>query len=279
MEQSTPQFPDREQIREENQFLKMKMMLERGAHFGQGPSFDEMPPELENAFLKQIEAIENDFDNGEMITVFEKIGSPTHFKLPAEIADEEFPQCWEELCDYMRGFGIQVLFEEDAVSEKELYRFAIEDLFPYEMEDWSHPGVVCSFIYEMFYPDLEADNINFVKEKCLGVIFSKRQQFWDGFFLRNCTQLNEHKNLSFSEFNILVDRFKLAFDDITINTLDPSTCTILEHDSIVEGYFEIVGVCDQEEITLSGKWKVILGSDEATPFWQINYVELEGIRF
>ena len=51
----------------------MKMMLERGAHFGQGPNFDEMPPELENAFLKQIEAIENDFDNGDRREAFDAL--------------------------------------------------------------------------------------------------------------------------------------------------------------------------------------------------------------
>lgn len=279
MEQTTPPFPNREQLREENEFLKMKMMLERGAQFGHGPGHEELPPELENAFLKQIEEIENVFENGQMITVFEKIGSPNHFKPPAEIPDDEIRQQREELFEYMLGFGIEVDWECESISERELYRFAFEDLFPFEMEDWSHPKVICTFMYEMFYPDLEADNINFVKDNCLRILFTKRQQFFNGFFLRNCIQLNEHKNLSFSEFNILVDRFKLAFDDIWINTLDPSTCTILEDDSVVEGSFEIVGVCNQEEITFSGKWKVIIGCDEASPFWQINYVELEGIRF
>lgn len=279
MEQSMPQFPDREQLREENQFLKMKMMLERGAQFGHGPGQEELAPELENIFLKQIEDIENEFENGKMITVFEKIGSPAHFKLPADIPEDEFSARWEEVATHMLSYGIEVWFNEEKLTEKELYRFAVEDLFPLEIEDWSTPGVICSFIYELFYPDEVENNTSFVKEQCIYKLLSKEQEFFEAVFSKKGIQLNEHKNLSFSEFNILVERFKLAFDEIRINALDHTNCIINEDDSIVEGEFEIVGTSNREELTFTGKWKVMFGSDESTDFWQINYVELEGIRF
>lgn len=279
MEQSTPQFPNRDRIREENEFLKMKLMLERGAQFGHGPGHEEMPPEMEYAFLKQIEEIENDFDNGEMITVYNKIGAPTQFKLPAEIPEDEFPERWEELREFMYSFGIEVCCDVETVPAKELYRFAIEDLFPMEIEDWNNPTTICTFMYELFYPDEVANNTSFVKEQCLYVLLTKGRTFFDGLFSKKGIQLNEHTHLSFAEFNILVERFKLAFDEIRINTLDSTNCIIMEDDCTVEGAFEIVCVSDHEEMVFAGKWKVMFGSDESTDFWQINYVELEGIRF
>lgn len=42
---------EEERLRAENEFLKMKLMLERGAQFGLGENID-LPAETENQFLK-----------------------------------------------------------------------------------------------------------------------------------------------------------------------------------------------------------------------------------
>ena len=53
MEQEYEQLSEKEKLKAENDFLKMKMMLEKGAQFGAGPNSMELPPELENEFLKK----------------------------------------------------------------------------------------------------------------------------------------------------------------------------------------------------------------------------------
>src|SRR4030095_5347224 len=67
-----------EEIRNENEFLKMKLMLERGAVFG--PCDNEaLPAAVENEFLNYIAEFEKQADNPIQTTVFKKIGSPQHF--------------------------------------------------------------------------------------------------------------------------------------------------------------------------------------------------------
>lgn len=62
-----------ERLKAENEFLKMKIMLERGAQFGYGEN-KPLPPEIENEFLKNIVAFEEQFEEHKRIKVFDKIG-------------------------------------------------------------------------------------------------------------------------------------------------------------------------------------------------------------
>ena len=51
---------EEEKLKAENDFLKMKIMLERGATFGGDNS--ELPAEIENAFLNNVMAFEKQFE-------------------------------------------------------------------------------------------------------------------------------------------------------------------------------------------------------------------------
>ena len=65
-------------LKAENEFLKMKMMLEHGAHFSD--SSEEISAEMENDFLRYVMEFEKQYANPSFITVYEKINKPTHFK-------------------------------------------------------------------------------------------------------------------------------------------------------------------------------------------------------
>ena len=56
------QQPSEEQLKAENDFLKMKLMLEKGAEFHTSGDSMELPPEAENMFLKNIMEFERQFD-------------------------------------------------------------------------------------------------------------------------------------------------------------------------------------------------------------------------
>src|SRR5690348_13178639 len=97
-----------EQLRSENEFLKMKLMLERGASFNTGDTKNEIPPEIENKFLNNIIDFESQFDKRKKITVFEKIGRPSHFRPLKEISAEQYEKSWQELSSYLESHNISV---------------------------------------------------------------------------------------------------------------------------------------------------------------------------
>src|SRR5688572_23727469 len=94
----------KQQLEAENHFLKMKLMLERGAIFGKGDTEQLIPPEVENEFLKHIELFESRCGQIEMIKVFDKIGKPDHFKPVDEIPEQEIEEAWNELFDYLSRY-------------------------------------------------------------------------------------------------------------------------------------------------------------------------------
>src|SRR5438046_2031878 len=92
---------EEEKLKMENDFLKMKMMLERGAEFEKTEEGDELPADIENQFLRNIMEFEKQFDQHKIITVFDKIGNPTQFKPVNEIPDDAIEEAWTELYNYM----------------------------------------------------------------------------------------------------------------------------------------------------------------------------------
>ncbi|HMD00913.1 MAG TPA: hypothetical protein VKH37_12205, partial [Ferruginibacter sp.] len=125
-----------DELKIENDFLKMKLMLEQGAQFGDHYGTSEgLPADIENQFLKNIIEFEKQFAEQKRIKVFEKIGKPSQFRPVNEVPDEEITQAWEGLHDYLREHSIELGVCSPNISSRELYRFTIEELFEYEMDD------------------------------------------------------------------------------------------------------------------------------------------------
>ncbi|HEX7847942.1 MAG TPA: hypothetical protein VF476_19220, partial [Chitinophagaceae bacterium] len=186
------QHDNEENLRSENDFLKMKLMLEHGAKFDDSNSDENsLPPEVENEFLNNIMAFEKQFAEHKTIKVFDKIGRPEHFKPVAEIPEENIEQAWEELDNYMNERGINLDVCSSNITNRELYRFVIEELFVFEMDDIDMPGWTHNFIYDEFYPDPVYENTRAVENDLFGDIFCKEEMRWnlhyakDGFSLNN----------------------------------------------------------------------------------------------
>ena len=56
-------------LRIENEILKLKMQAERGALFG--GNMQDLPPEMEAEFLKNVQQFEDSFDIAREITIYE----------------------------------------------------------------------------------------------------------------------------------------------------------------------------------------------------------------
>lgn len=269
---------DKENIKAENDFLKMKLMLENGASFGMGDC-KELPAEIENEFLKNIIEFEKQFDEHKTIRVFDKIGKPTHFKPAAGIPDEEVEKVWEDLSVRLGEYGISLDVCSHNISKRELYRFTIEELFEYEMDDMDIPGMMHGFIYDEFHPDPIYENTKAATDECILYILQKDLMEWTHHFRKENLRLNQHTSLSEEELKTLVNRFKLAYDDLEIKELNETECIVEEKESWVKGTYDVVACSGKETYALAGNWKVVFEKDDEWDYWYINNVQIEGISF
>jgi hypothetical protein len=271
-------FPDdEERLKAENDFLKMKLMLERGAFFGE--QNEELPADVENQFLNGVMAFEKQFEQRKTIRLFEKIGRPRHFKPVGDIPDNEIENAYNSLLDYLHEHSIDLSVCSPNITARELYRFVTEELYGYEMDDIDLPGWTTNFIYDEFHPDPVYDNTRAATEDCIYYILQKEPMKWTHHFKNENLQLNEHHGLMIEELKNMVNRFKMAYDNLEINDIKAIKCIVNEKESWVEGNYSISATSGNNAYPLSGDWKVVFEKDEEFDYWYINSVAVKGINF
>lgn len=269
-----------EQLKAENEFLKMKLMLENGAIFrAVGGEGDDLPPEIENEFLNNILEFEKQWENTGYIKVFDKLGAPMHFLPHNFIPDDEIGKAWEELSDYLLQKGITLDACSPRVTPRELYRFTMEELFDVEMEDISIPGLLHGFIYDEFHPDPYYENMKIAMQYCIQPILQKEPVEWLNHFHRDNVRLNQYEGLTGEELKNVVNHFKEPYDDIEFSDLIDRDCYIDDETCVVRGEYSVFGIVGRDKHPLRGDWKVMLKLDAESGEWYIAEVEIDGIKF
>ncbi len=266
-----------ERLREENKFLKMKLMLENGANFYEGNL--RLPPALENMFLRRIVEFEKQFATQGRVTIYEKLGRPTHFRPVSQVPDEEMDQAWEDMYNYLAGHNISVDVCSPHVSTRELYRFVLEELFQHEVDDLHIPGMMQGFVYDEFHPDPVYENSNLATESCIYPILSEQSLDWLPDFEERDLRLNGHFPLLPEEFMKKVNQFKLAFDGLEPGELDSVRCLLLTDGAQVTGNYALKARVGREEFPLAGSWRVRTRFDPEINYWRITEVEIGGLEF
>jgi len=154
-----------ENMKLENEFLKIKLQAQYGdGFFMKGDA--ALPPEIENQFLKNMIAFEDNSKNAELTTVYEKIGSPA-FKKVNELEKEEVATALESITVAMQEHGVSLDICDGPYPDEVIYTFITEELFGLEIEKESMFGGGWHFIYEEFYPndkvDIEKNTHEFLK--------------------------------------------------------------------------------------------------------------------
>lgn len=270
--------PAEENFKNENEFLKMKLMLEQGAKFGTASTDTELNAGIENQFLNYIMEYEKQAAEKKMIIVFDKIGRPNHFKPVDEIPSDEIENTWNELDKYLKKYGIELSVCSPNISNRELYRFTTEELFDYEMNNINIQGSVTHFTYDEFYPDHKYDNTRHAVEDCIGVILKKQHFDWMPLLKNENLRINDHYPLSEKEYINLINRFKESYEDIQLQDMNDPGCTIDGNCCFVKGAYSVNLKLSPEEISMSGNWMVEYEFDEEFGFWEISNVQIENIR-
>ena len=267
---------EEENLKAENDFLKMKMMLEHGAKFG-GSENNELPAEIENVFLNNVMAFEKQFEERKTVRVFDKIGRPKYFKPVSEIRDKEIDKAWNELSNYLNKYSIDLDVCSPNITARELYRFTTEELFEYEMDDMNLPGFTTNFIYDEFHPDPVYDNSRLVQQNLLQEIFRKEDLFYDIHYVKEGLIFNNKHYDEFNSYKESVNRFKSLFDEIELLESDIIHCNVGETICDVKGNYKAMARAGKNEIVYEGDFKVELILDDLG-YWDMKRIEIDGFN-
>ena len=249
-------------------------MLEHGAQFG---SSNDLPAAVENDFLKSVMEFEKQWETGERISVFEKLGKPNQFKPVREIADTDIDQEWMRLFEFMQERGIEVSVCSPNINARELYRFTTEELFGAETDNICIPGMMTCFIYDEFHPDEKYDNSRVAVEDCMHYIFDS--DFFIEHHFAESININQHRNLTKEEFKFLVEKFKQQYEGIMPTQIRSTSCQISDNHCIVHGKYEVAMAMKGKSKLKKGYWTVEFLRDDESGYWDINNVQIRGMSF
>lgn len=267
-----------EKLQAENDFLKLKLMLEHDAKFST-PDEDApaLSPEIENAFLNRIIAFEEQAKNPKYIKVFDRIERPVDFKPSTEIPDEQIEAEWRRLQERLYKYQIVLDVCSPNISARELYRFTTEELFEYEMDDMHVPGMISNFIYDEFHPDYVYDNSRTACD-CIRQMLMKEAMEWTHDFRKESLRLNKRFPLTIEAFKNITSYFKNSYDQLEVENIEHAACDITESICTVTGRYSITATSDHQLIMLNGNWIVKFDFNEEWGYWNIYEIQIEGIN-
>jgi|JI7StandDraft_1071085.scaffolds.fasta_scaffold79824_3 hypothetical protein len=244
-----------EKLRLENEIRKIKLSLETGATFIEGPEMSSLPPEVENEFLNYIEQFETMSADSPKISVFEKLGSPS-FKFVQDIPDDRIEEELEKLRDLMdeKGIAIDSIYDVD---DREMYRFITEELFKHELYDmFKLEGMVTQFTYEEFHPNDEED------------IKKNANEFYQTFFNKNHNYYTYHTS---TKTNTWFEDFRNAYQDFITQGFEIIEFTMSENEAVLIFDIDFLGILDERQThQYKGRGKMTMENDG---YWSISKVE------
>lgn len=279
-EQNSPEeFPDsnsEEGLNIENELLKLKMRAELGASFSE---ISNLPPGIENAFLKNVLNFEQEWAKSKRITIYEKLSKPV-FPAEEKLKDDEITEALLKLEQLFSEHNIQVYYSGD-YSERIKYKFLTEELFNEEIEDMKLSDMIMHFDYEEFHPNHKND-ITLKAEKFISNWFDKNltEEDWD---LADTFIHPEGKTMSKKEvvdqihsiFNLTGDfkegKYKIL--DVDFDLMDDQSG--MGYVEGLVGYKAILSTGDEEVIT--GPFKIYFSMEHG--WWQIMHIVLPGFEY
>src|SRR5665213_2318072 len=98
-----------ENLRLQNDFLKMKMMAESGAIFGGG---SDLPSDIENQFLKNVMEFEKTNSVANNRSIYQILGNP-EFEDEKNLDEEKFEKEFTKLLELLKSNNINVEFNRE----------------------------------------------------------------------------------------------------------------------------------------------------------------------
>jgi len=261
--------------------LKKKELEEKyGAQFFEQ---SEIPPEMESAWLKNIEKFEEQYAHHKKTTVYKAIGQPAYKKIK-DIELSELPMELERIHEllFKGNISLDTLCEVD---DYELYRFITEELFPHEMDNMNMPGMMNCFIYEEFHPNADYDirhAVDYFFRFTLAKMEKVGGEGYDMLYVDTKHYINS-KGEELSEEKVVntINNFLKSFDTFKVITNVFENISINPEETEASFHFSIEyqGLLDssEEAYTFKGKGLFKLRPSEYGG-WSIYHMDLPGLK-
>ncbi|MCY7292108.1 MAG: hypothetical protein LH615_07990, partial [Ferruginibacter sp.] len=236
-----------------------------------------LPPEIENEFLKNMIAFEDNSKNAEFTTVYEKIGSPA-FKKVGELETAEIAGALENITVAMEEHGVSLDICHGPYLDEVIYTFITEELFELEIEKDAVFGGCWHYIYEEFYPndkvDIEKNTHEFLKHWFTRDFNEYSSELAYHFITADGNEID--RKVFFEKLNMFFESFT-AFkndgyniDEIKFELYDKESGMghaegVLKYDAIME---------NGEIIHYEGPYKLYMEREDK--YWSIMYFVMPG---
>jgi hypothetical protein len=253
----------------ENELLKLKMMAEFGGDFA---GSENLPPEVEHAFLKQISKFHQLHDKAGLIRIYDFIGEPLYNHVH-DLSDKEIPKELKKLLKMLAKKGIMV-DTLSGIPDREMYRFVTEEIFKQEIQNIRMPNWTIHLIYEEFHPSDEFDIKNQAGH-ALAFMFDKAFVTADFVFT---DEMKSDIGLSIEKEELIekIDTFKLGFNQMQFTGAEFKSIAIDENnktaDVIVIAEFRTQTEKGRRFKSDSAEVHMGLVSDPDTLFWMVDRV-------
>jgi len=220
MKKQNQTSPDREQLKISNEVKKMELSLKTGAVFNTNAD-SEIPPEIENQFLKNIEQFEESWKTAKDITIRQKLGNPELVR-PDNLEPREVTDALIKIMELLEQNSIS-LGTICPVDDLTLYTFIIDEFLDKEIYDLNIPGMTQCYIYEEYHPNHEFD-VKQLVERIIKQLLKKSTGEFETFdfkFIDNYPDLLvftrafekfKIQNINFTHVQIEDDKAEVLFD-------------------------------------------------------------------
>jgi hypothetical protein len=280
MEEEEEKFSEdpTENMKIENEFLKIKLKAQYGDGFFMQEGDHAIPPDLENQFLKQMMNFEENYEKAEYITLYEKIGKPEYKKIEV-LSENEIAEAIISLTIRMEEHGILLDLNDGPYPDEVIYKFITEELFEQEIEKESFFGGQWHFSYEEFHPndrkEIEKNTHEFLQHWFSKGFDEYSTELAYHFITADGKQLN--REAFFKQVNMFFDSF-VAFNNDGYN-IDEIKFELHADDDAGMGHSEGVLKYDAEMengemIHYEGPFKLYMQREDK--YWSIMYFVMPG---
>jgi len=274
-EENRPDLTPEEKVRMENEIEKLKLSAFHDAKFF--GSSEELPPEVENEWLKYIAHFEKEWEDVERITVVEKLDHP-EFPALERLTKSELEGKLNEVRELMAQHGIYLDTICD-VPPAEEYRFITEELFEQEIDAVDIEGMQTVFIYEEFYPNDELDIEHTITDFMLQMGDS---QFYD-YLLTNVAEQCETAEGNAISGEAAVKKviaFSRLYNRLEMGNMTDFSFTFDEQKQRARVTFEISyqAISGQNITSFNGRAEAKMCKDELG-YWNVAALNMPGFTF
>ena len=264
MEEFEDSLTPQEQLKAENELLRLKLIAEKGAKFGDNPDMG-LDPGVENEWLNYIQNFEERHKNAKKISVYDFIGRPAYTKAQ-DLDDASLEVELDRLLKIMGENGVALDWLDGYYNASVIYKFVTEELFIYEKDDIRMPGMVTHFTYEEFHSNHDYDLRQAAEEFIRNLLGRK----WDKFEeYALCDKIVSAANIEMSvkDFSAQVNLFQNAWAGFEINRLEVSEVNF----NIEQETAKAVVTLDYTALAKNGESEIYAGLAVLRSRWQYGY--------